>query len=187
MYKIYENCPVFHNEKITLRFTNEEDTLELLNCYSDEKAVPLFNSDNCNGDTFFYTTPERMKQSIDFWQFSYETKQFVRMTIILNSTNEIIGTVEMFNRGAAPFYGVHGVLRIDVMSKYEEEDVLRAVLELAHVHFYQEFGVEWIVTKAVNEAVIRRETLAKLGYIPMKSFALDHYYGRGEHENRDPF
>lgn len=41
------------NETVILRLTNEEDTLELLNCYSDEKAVPLFNADNRHGDTFY--------------------------------------------------------------------------------------------------------------------------------------
>lgn len=120
MYKIYNDCPVFKNELVTLRLTKEGDTLELLKCYSDEKAVPFFNADNCHGDTFYYTTRERMKQAIDFWEFSYVTKQFVRMTIIWNNTEEIIGTIEMFNRGVAPYYGVHGVLRLDVMSRYEK-------------------------------------------------------------------
>ncbi len=183
MYKIYEKCPTFRNKMITLRLTNEEDTLELLNCYSDEKAAPLFNSDNCRGDTFYYTTAERMKQTMDFWKFSYETKQFVRMTILLNNTDEIIGTVEMFNRGVAPYYGVHGVLRLDVMSKYEEENVLNAILQLANEHFYKEFGVEWIVTKAIDSAAKRRDVLTRLGYIPMKDFALKDYYGRIEDEN----
>jgi hypothetical protein len=183
MYRIYENCPIFKNETVTLRLTNDQDTKELLNCYSDKKAVPLFNSDNCNGDTFHYATLERMKQAIDFWKFSYESKQFVRMTIILNHTNEIIGTVEMFNRGVAPYYGVHGVLRLDVMSKYENEDVLSSVLELVNEHFYKEFGVEWNVTKAIDTAKIRRGTLSKLGYIPMKDFALTNYYGRIEYED----
>lgn len=180
MYDIYETCPVFKNEVVTLRLINEEDTLELLNCYSDEKAVPLFNSDNCHGDIFYYTTSERMKQAMDFWQFSYESKQFVRMTIILNSTGEKIGTIEMFNRGVAPYYGVHGILRLDVMSKYENEKVLEAVLQLANEHFYKAFGVEWIVTKAIDSAIKRRAVLAKLGYIPMEKFIVNDYYGRIE-------
>ncbi len=182
MYHIYKSCPVLENELVTLRLTREEDTPALLNCYSDEKAVPYFNADNCLGDTFYYITEERMKQTVDFWQFSYESKQFVRMTILLKQTREIIGTVEMFNRGAAPFYGVHGVLRLDVMSKYEREDILSAVVQLANQHFYQEFGVEWIVTKAIIPATVRRETLTKLGYIPLKDFALKDYYGRPEEE-----
>lgn len=180
MYRIYEKCPIFKNELVTLRLTNEEDTLNLLKCYSDAKAVTFFNADNCMGDTFYYTTEERMKEAVDFWSFSYETRQFVRMTIIMNHTKEIIGTIEMFNRGAAPFYGVHGVLRLDVMSKYETEDVLSAVIQLANQHFYQEFGVEWIVTKAIVPATTRREVLNELGYIPLKNFALKDYYGRAE-------
>lgn len=178
MYRIYQECPTFKNEKVTLRMTTIKDAMELLNCYSDEKAVPLFNSDNCNGDIFCYTTKERMEQAIDFWTYSYESKQFVRMTIMLNDTNEIIGTVEMFNRGVAPGYGVHGILRLDVMSKYEKTDVLSAVIRLANEHFYKEFGVEWIMTKAIAAATVRKEVLAMLGYIPMKDFALKDYYGR---------
>lgn len=182
MYRIYDNCPIFKNEIVTLRLTNESDTLALLNCYSDEKAVPLFNSDNCHGDNFYYTTDERMKQAVDMWIWSYETKQFVRMTILLNPTDEIIGTIEMFNRGAAPYYGVHGILRLDVMSKYEDEAVLSAVLRLVNEHFYNEFGVEWIVTKAIDTAKIRKEVLIKSGYIPMRNFALNDYYGRIEYK-----
>jgi [ribosomal protein S5]-alanine N-acetyltransferase len=183
MYKIYEKCPVFRNEKVILRLTNEEDTLELLNCYSDDKAVPFFNADNCGGDIFYYTTVERMKQAVDMWKWSFETKQFVRMTIILSDKNEKIGTIEMFNRGVAPFYGVHGILRLDIMSKYENEEVIGDVLQLANTHFYKEFGVEWIATKAIGSAMERKKALTKLGYVPMEDFALKDYYGRIEDEN----
>ena len=36
--------------------TNKEDKADLLKVYSDEKSVPFFNSDNCGGDDFYYTT-----------------------------------------------------------------------------------------------------------------------------------
>ncbi|MEK3790471.1 N-acetyltransferase [Paenibacillus sp. FSL R7-0204] len=182
MYTIYKHCPVFKNEQITLRPVQEEDVAGLLNCYGDQKAVPLFNADNCNGDTFYYPTAERMKQALDFWRYSYDTEQFVRMTIIWNPTNEIIGTVEMFNRGEAPGYGVHGVLRVDVMSVYEQEEVLSAVLELAQEYFYHAFDVEWIMTKAIGAAVERRAVLTGQGYIPLKEFELSDYYGRVKKE-----
>lgn len=184
MNTIYKNCPIFKNEKVTLRPVSEEDTVELLNCYADEQAVPLFNADNCHGDTFYYPTMERMKQAMDFWAYSYDTKQFLRMTIIWNATGEIIGTVEMFNRGTAPFYGVHGVLRVDVMSRFENEEVLNAVLELAEDHFYREFGVEWMVTKAVDLADKRRSVLAERGYVSWPDFAFKDYYGRTEISSR---
>jgi RimJ/RimL family protein N-acetyltransferase len=182
MYIIYKNCPIYRNDKITLRLTQGEDTPELLHCYADKLAVPLFNGDNCNGDTFYYPTVERMKQAVNFWAYSYDTKQFVRMTIIWNATGEIIGTVEMFNRGATSGYGVHGVLRIDLMSRYENEEVLDAVLDLVEDHYYQALGVEWIMTKVVDLAVKRRNVLARRGYVPVPNFALTDYYGRAEYK-----
>lgn len=180
MYKIYEKCPIFKNETLTLRLISDEDTLELMNCYSDKKAVSYFNSDNCGGDTFYYTTPERMKKAIDMWKWSYNTKQFVRMTIIVNNTNKKIGTIEMFNRGVAPYYGVHGILRIDIMSEYETANIIQSLLQIVNKHFYKEFGVEWIVTKAISSANERIKALIETGYIPMEKFNLKDYYGRCE-------
>ena len=180
MYKIYDECPTFQNNTVTLRLIKQDDALELLNCYSDELALPLFNTDNCNGNTFYNSSLEGMQEAIKVWEICYKTKQFVRMTIILNKTQDIIGSIEMFNRGAAAYYGVHGVLRIDVMSKYETEEILTAILQLANLHFYQEFGVEWIVTKAIDMATKRIKVLNKLGYVPLRDFALNNYYGRIE-------
>jgi len=39
MYDIYNKCPQFSTEVITLRLTSREDTEEMLKCYSDKKAV----------------------------------------------------------------------------------------------------------------------------------------------------
>jgi len=118
---IYKKCPVYTTDILTLKLTSSEDASELLKCYSDEKSVPLFNSDNCNGDDFHYTTIDRMKKAIDFWQFSYENRYFVRLTVVLNKTGEKIGTVEMFKREASDELKDFGVLRIDLQSKYEEQ------------------------------------------------------------------
>ena len=73
--EIYKECPTYTTNNLTLRFIQLEDATELLRCYSDEKSVPLFNSDNCNGDDFHYTTIERMEEAIEFWQCSYEHSQ----------------------------------------------------------------------------------------------------------------
>lgn len=93
---IYSCCPIYKTNIITLRLISKEDADQLLNCYSDEKSVAIFNSDNCNGDTFYYTTIERMNKALDFWKFSYENKYFVRLSIIDNKSKDIIGTIEMF-------------------------------------------------------------------------------------------
>lgn len=61
MDSVYVSCPKFENKRFNLRFISIDDCDGLLKVYSDEKAVPLFNSDNCGGDDFYYNTRERMK------------------------------------------------------------------------------------------------------------------------------
>ena len=44
------HCPFYEDENYLVRKLEALDASDLLSVYSDEKAVPLFNSDNCNGD-----------------------------------------------------------------------------------------------------------------------------------------
>lgn len=178
MKNIYEECPVYGKKIITLRQTNMEDAQELLNCYSDEKAVPFFNSDNCNGDNFNYTTIERMKQAIDFWSFSYKNKYFVRWTVILNDTNEKAGTIEMFHRIADDEFNHYGVLRIDLQSNYETQPIINEILEIVNEYFYEAFDVEAILTKAIPDATERIVTITHKGYNPInrKLLTYDDYF-----------
>ena len=74
---VYETCPILKSKHFTLRLVERGDAPALLKVYSDEKAVPLFNSDNCHGDDFHYTTLERMLQAVDFWLDSYKHRYFV--------------------------------------------------------------------------------------------------------------
>ena len=50
------SCPEFENNDYILRMVRQEDRLDLLKVYSDKEAVSFFNSDNCGGDDFYYTT-----------------------------------------------------------------------------------------------------------------------------------
>lgn len=182
MKDIYKECPTYKNELITLRQTTIEDAQALLKCYSDEKAVPFFNSDNCHGDNFHYTTIERMKQAIDFWNFSYKSKYFVRWTINFNATNEKIGTIEMFHRITDDEFNHHGVLRIDLQSKYEIKPVVDDILEIVHENFYKAFDVEAILTKAIPEATERITSLVQKGYKPINKRLMiydDYFVGFG--------
>lgn len=48
---VYSEIPVMENDRFILRaIRGEKDADDLLKVYSDEKAVPFFNSDNCNGN-----------------------------------------------------------------------------------------------------------------------------------------
>ena len=172
---VYSECAILKNDVIKLKRTTMDDAEELLKCYSDKNAIPLFNSDNCNGDTFYYQTIERMKQGIELWEFYYKSKKFVRWTITLNYTNEKIGTIEMFNRD-----GKNGVLRIDLQSQYEVHKVIEAILVIANEYFYDLFSVEGIFTKAIPCANKRITVLEELDYklADKNIFKFDNYYWR---------
>ena len=54
----------------SLRNLKLDDWKELIVVYKDAMCVPFFNSDNCHGDIFYYSTQERMKKAIGFWMDS---------------------------------------------------------------------------------------------------------------------
>jgi [ribosomal protein S5]-alanine N-acetyltransferase len=180
MMGVYEVCPNYKNSYITLRQTNLSDVEELLKCYSDKKSVPLFNSDNCHGDDFYYTSQERMKQAIELWIDSYSKCHFVRWTIILNHTNEIIGTIEMFHRIADDDFNHYGLLRIDLISIYENQKVIDAILQISNKWFYDLFNVKSILTKGFPTAKERIASLYNNGYRPLdkKIMIYDNYFVR---------
>ena len=88
---IYESCPVLQGERFLLRPVEAADCADLLAVYSDERAVPFFNGDNCNGDDFHYTTPERMAEALRFWIWSYENGWFVRWAIVDRGSGRAVG------------------------------------------------------------------------------------------------
>ena len=95
------------------------DASDLLSVYSDEKAVPLFNSDNCNGDDFHYMSLEHMQQAVEFWLWSYTNKYFVRFSIIDKRIQKVIGTIELFHRDSKDYFNRCGLLRLDLKSDYD--------------------------------------------------------------------
>ncbi|MCB2297892.1 GNAT family N-acetyltransferase [Clostridium tagluense] len=177
---IYIECPIYTTEVLTLRLTSLEDVEELLKCYSDKKAVPLFNSDNCHGDDFHYTTLDRMKDAVDFWQYSYKHRYFARLTVILNATKEKIGTIEMFKREAEDEFNHFGVLRIDLQSKYEKQQYIDEILQIVNQDFYKDFEVDSILTKAIPNSTERISSLKSKGYVPLnkKLMIYDDYFVR---------
>jgi ribosomal-protein-alanine N-acetyltransferase len=177
---VYSKCPTYKGNQITLRQTILADAADLLKCYSDKKAVPFFNSDNCHGDDFYYQTIERMKQAIKFWDFSYEKRYFVRWSIIENCSGTLIGTVEMFHRIAEDEFNHFGVLRIDLQSKYEKKECIDDILKIVNRQFYNDFDVENILTKAIPSAYERISALQNNGYVPLnrRFMIYDDYFVR---------
>lgn len=164
MQNVYENCPVFENERFEFRLLTEGDIDDLLEVYSDKNALPFFNSDNCDGDNFYYPTRERMAQAVDFWLYSYREKWFVRWTIVDKTIGKAIGTIEMFHRLSEDAFNHMGLLRLDVRSDYEKADVLRELFALCIPPAFELFGCDTFVTKIPIYAVERAAAASQFGF-----------------------
>jgi len=177
----YKDCPVLTGNYFTFRLVEENDNKALLNCYSDKKSVPLFNSDNCSSD-FYLLTEDNMTQMIQFWLREYNEGGYVRFSI-LNEAQIPFGTLEIFaKKEAHPDYGTMGLLRIDLSSDYEKVNALKEILDIVHLHFGRWFNIDSIVTKAVPEAKIRKQLLKTNGYVlttdPLVTSYSDYYVRR---------
>lgn len=161
---VYKRCPYFENERFLLRFVELSDCDDLLKVYSDKKAVPFFNSDNCGGDDFYYTTTQRMTEAIKYWLWEYGRKGFVRLTIVDKSTNQAIGTIELFRRKADDFFTDCGLLRLDLHSDYEKAEIIENILTLITQPTFKLFNCDKIATKAVDAAKERRKALVNCGF-----------------------
>lgn len=161
----YERCPVYENENYLLRMVEASDASDLLLVYSDEKAVPFFNSDNCNGDDFHYTSLKRMQEQVEFWQQEYQKKYYVRWAIIDKNVHHAIGTIELFNRKADDYFHNCGLLRLDLRSDYEQEEKIFEILSLIIPSAYKLFECRMIATKVWPFASERSLAVTRLGFI----------------------
>lgn len=166
------SCPRFQGETFMLRLVTMEDAPALLRVYSDEAAWPLFNSDNCHGDLFRYTTVERMREAIAFWLASYREGWFVRWAVVAEGA--AVGTVEMFRRRAEDAYDGRGILRVDLGSAWERPECIREIVELLLPHAQAMFGCAQIATKVPPAALARQEALRALGFIPCGEALIGH-------------
>ena len=161
---IYEACPTIENDRFLLRLFANEDCDDLLKIYSDKNALPFFNSDNCDGDNFYYATKERMAEALDFWNLSYKNGWFARLSIVDKTVSTVIGTVELCLRVSEDEFNNMGILRVDVRSDYEKEDVLYEIITLIKPHLSEMLGCNGIITKAPIYAVERIKAIQKAGF-----------------------
>lgn len=154
---IYETCPVLENEKFIFRLFQNEDCDDLLKVYSDKNALPFFNSDNCDGDNFYYATKERMTEAIGFWNMSYENGWFARLSIVDKAVSDVIGTVEL--------------------------NELYSIFSLITPELEKMLGCKGVLTKAPIYAVERIKAIQKVGFtksehllIGKTGYAYDGYW-----------
>ncbi len=82
----YEECPKYESEYFTFRFVEKDDAVDLLDCYSDPKSAPIFNSDNCTSD-FIFKTVEEVSEAIRYWTYDY--KQEIMLDTVSLTEREI--------------------------------------------------------------------------------------------------
>ncbi len=161
---VYHTCPTLESETFIVRMFQDEDGDDLLKVYSDKKALPFFNSDNCDGDNFYYATKERMMEAIDFWKTAYDNGWFVRFSIVDKSVKCVIGTVEVCVRVSDDAFDHMGILRVDVRSDYEREDLLYDIFSLVTPKMEEMLGCKGVLTKAPIYAVDRIKAIQKAGF-----------------------
>lgn len=180
---IYKLCPTLESEKFIIRLFQETDCDDLLKVYSDKNALPFFNSDNCDGDNFFYATKERMAEAINFWKMAYDNGWFVRFCIVDKSASSVIGTVELCLRVSEDEFNNMGILRVDVRSDYEREDTLYDIFSTITPKLEALLGCKGTLTKAPIYAVERIKAIQKVGFtksehllIGKTGYAYDGYW-----------
>lgn len=161
---IYQNCPVLESDRFIVRLFEQEDCGDLLRVYSDKNALPFFNSDNCDGDNFYYATREKMEEVLGFWKYSYENGWFVRLSIVDKEVSGVIGTVEVCLRVSEDAFNNMGVLRVDVRSDYEQEDILFELFSLVTPRLSELLGCDGVLTKAPIYAVERLKAIERAGF-----------------------
>lgn len=171
---IYSICPTFESEKFTVRLLRDEDCDDLLKVYSDKNALPFFNSDNCNGDIFFYATKEKMSETIGFWKTAYDNGWFARLSIVDRSGSGVIGTVELCLRVSEDAFNHMGILRVDVRSDYEREDYLYEIFSLITPELEEILGCKGVLTKAPIYAVDRIIAIRKAGFTKSEHMLIDN-------------
>ncbi len=161
---VYVEIPVLETDCFLLREIDmEADAEDLLKVYSDERSLPLFNSDNCWGN-FHCTTLQQVQGMISAWQGEYTQKYYVRWAVVDKRCGKAIGTIELFNRKAGDYFTDCGLLRLDLRSDYENEESIRDILSLIVAYTKELFHCDWMATKAVPLAEERIRVLKSMGF-----------------------
>lgn len=183
---LYEKCPEVENGKFLIRLFRKEDCDDLWKVYSDKNALPFFNSDNCDGDNFYYATKQKMAEAIDFWNKAYHNGWFVRFSIVDKDVSSVIGTVELCLRVSEDEFNQMGILRVDVRSDYEQQDMLYDIFSLITPEIEEMLACKGVLTKAPIYAVERIAAIQKAGFtksehllIGKTGYAYDGYWTVG--------
>ncbi len=115
-----------------------------------------------------------MKDTIAFWKKEYQNKYYVRRAIIDRNTNCAVGTIELFNRKEKDYFNNCGLLRLDLRSDYEKQDIIGEILVIVIPKTKEMFACETIATKAVPTAKERIRALEYMGFCLSEEAVIGH-------------
>lgn len=164
MRDIYLENPRYQNKLFLFRKVSKNDLEDLFYVYSDIKSVPFFNCDNCNGDSFYYDDKEKMERALLFWKTAYKNKWFVRLSIIDRNNSKAIGTLEICLRKSVDSFDNSIILRIDLKSEYENEEVIDSILKATLPKIEEFFGKKKVITKGFDDSIGRTKALLNNGF-----------------------
>ncbi len=140
----------------------------------------------CILEKVYYASIEQMKDTIAFWKREYQSRYYVRWAIIDKKANCAIGTIELFNRKAKDYFNNCGLLRLDLRSDYEKQDMIEDILGIIIPETKEMFACEKIATKAISIAKERVMALEQMGFCLSEEVLIGHdgtkynsYYVRG--------
>lgn len=155
--------PVLAAGRFLLRLVRPDDAEDLLACYGDPAAWPLFNTDNCTSD-FRFTTVAEVREAIEFWLADGAANGYVRFSVVDGGV--AVGTLEFFGRPADAHNELSwGLLRLDLAPACENADDLGELFAVTG-RLFEPFGVERILTRVPAEAVVRTQAALAAGFAP---------------------
>lgn len=171
---VYLNCPVLESENYIIRLMRPGDAEDLLAVYSDKLALPFFNSDNCHGTNFYCGNIDDMKCAVNAWLEAYKMKDFVRFSVVDRADNRVIGAIELFRRKAKDAFDGVDVLRLDLGSKYEKQDIIYKILAIIVNPAFELFDCDRVITKAPVYAIDRINALKQYGFEKTEEYLIGH-------------
>lgn len=178
----FEKCPVYETKNLILTKVKEEDAEDLFQCYSDPITVSQMNNDNCGGD-WDVSSIDIVKKGICGWKREFEAKFYIRWSVTHKETKRIIGTIEIapvpnttrFLDGVCQT----GILRVDIISYFEEVELISEILKMTTDNFYYDFDIKNIVTKSSADHIKRITALEYNSFEKCKNKSIvkfDDYY-----------
>ncbi|WP_379163067.1 GNAT family N-acetyltransferase [Paenibacillus sp. sgz5001063] len=178
----FEHCPIYETDHLVFTKVKEEDAKDLFECYSDPITKGHMNNDNCGGE-WDCPSIDNVRQGINAWNKEFDARFFIRWSVRYKQLNKVIGTIELapipnttrFLDGVCQ----SGILRIDIISSFEDRAIFSEILQIVTDHFYIDFGIDNIITKVTTDDIERIQAVEDNHFIKLEDnpfIPFDNYY-----------